>query len=291
MKNFSLEKWKEERKERGEKLKEILKKVAETLKKEGLPVNEFCRVAEKEFAKNNNGPYSPEEIEADIKWAQKEEERNLREKFNDPISSVEVLQAKKRETDGWRLEALFTYLWNKYFGQDFICLRTSLFDDLGKKRKGERGWFGGVDHIILDRQKGEVVCALDEVAEIRGERFAQKQEAIRRKNIQSQGAVLKYGVKKEKGGWHLGRLENIPVFYIALPPEVIKVAIGEMERLSSIDEKSARGTQLAHYLLLSLLTQLRGCLLDQRFLRIFGKEKLEKFEKTLESASEKVFSP
>lgn len=189
----------EEDKKSFENLKYFLRQTAERLREEGVPVRPNCRIEMDEF----QAVYNIEEIEGD-----KQEVARIESKISrDGTMSEERL--------GEQLEMLKTGIFNKFLPSNFVTARASRFDDIKN----------GVDNVIVDLESGNVVCALDEVGELTGERFEEKKWRILDKNNKG-GITLKYALTVEEGKVRPSRaLENIPIFYLALPPAYIREGV------------------------------------------------------------------
>jgi len=259
-----LERVEEEEKGR-EKIKDFIKETSENLKKEGVPVTEDCHIDIRAFSE-----IYPEKI------IEKDQEL-VRDYMSEwyPGLSEEEIKKEKLKTDGEKLEMLITAIFAKNLGEDFIVARTSLYDDIKNK----------IDNIILEKETGNIVCALDEVAEISGERLEKKKnEILKERNIKEKGGKLKYGLKveKDKKGKpkiFLSKIDSIPVFYLALDDKRINQAIENL--IPSLEEKSEYEGKLFSYFKSSLNAQIWYLELDQR-LHPFLKERLSAFKKSLQ---------
>jgi hypothetical protein len=211
-----------------EKVRELelfLKETSETLKKEGVPVNNDCRIDENSFKKI----YSSEEIKRDISRIE-EYKKNWDNERN------------RKESNGEKLEMLKTAIFHKFMNRDFIVVRSSKTDD----------YDNNVDNVILDRKTGEIVSAFDEVSEIKGERYEEKSGKIMEKN--SRGVFLKYGLALNSDKKIiLEKLDNIPLFYLALPKRYLEDGIKnfQKEKFSDYEKK------LFDYFVLSIKTQIK----------------------------------
>ncbi|HUT96248.1 MAG TPA: hypothetical protein VMW82_01625 [Candidatus Paceibacterota bacterium] len=203
----------------------FLKETSETLKKEGVPVNADCRIDENSFKKI----YSSEEIKRDA----------------DKIKAYKTTwgdEKNRKEFDGEKLEMLKTAIFHKFMNKDFIVIRSSETDDTCH----------GIDNVILDRKTGEIVSAFDEVSEIKGERYEEKSGKIMGKN--SRGAFLKYGLALDADKKIIfQKLNNIPLFYLALPKRYLENGIKKFqkEKFSDYEKK------LFDYFVLSIKTQIK----------------------------------
>lgn len=167
---------------------EILKNEAEKLNQLGIPVDEECRLKIEKF---NN--YPKEKIFYD-----KVREDRFKEKFN---------YEDRNKSLGEKFEKLKTALFQKYLAEEFIVCRTSFFDDV----------LNGVDNIILDKETGNIVCALDEVCDIHSKRYEDKRKKVLDVNKMG-GAEIEYGFKfdvKDKK-ISLTKLSNVPLFLLGL---------------------------------------------------------------------------
>jgi hypothetical protein len=111
-------------------------------------------------------------------------------------------------SSGEVLEIYKTALLNKILSQDYVIVRTSKYDD----------YFNGVDNIILDKNTGEVIAAIDDIADTMSQRFITKKKNIINRNL-NKGGVIKYGLSIDKESKEIiitKYLEGIPIIYIAL---------------------------------------------------------------------------
>lgn len=225
-----------------EKLKGLEQAVAARLNAEGVPVDDNCRIKMD----------APEDVrlaeELERKWQEKEGER-----------------IKK---DGEQFEILKTIIFNKFLNNDFIIARTSLYDDFVNK----------VDNVILDKKTGNLVCALDEVADNSGKDFEEKKEKVLARNMKGNENMLKYGLLMENGKMVPGGADHFPLFYLALPHDRIREAIERMA--PSLDEKSDYETKLFSYFVSSIDTQIKTLKLYPRLDNIL-KESIAVFESSL----------
>ena len=127
-------------------------------------------------------------------------------------SEEEVMQAWKKErtsslSEQW--EMYVSVLFHELFGEDFLVMRTSAFDD----------YVNGVDTLIVHKETGEIVCAVDEVSlgkNSDGKR--RKQEKVRSANEEG-GKRVSYGVVKKEGRLVLGENKHVPVLYAGIEVE------------------------------------------------------------------------
>lgn len=234
------------------KLTAYLETMAESMRDEGIPIKNDCRVDIDAF----KNLHSPQDLAV-------EKQRLL--KIRKELAEKDAYQ----ENFGEKLEMLKTAVFNKFLGQKFIVARTNLADDIDR----------GVDNIILERQTGNVVCAFDEVADIVGKTYQDKTAKILGKNVESAGASLKYGLGIDKKTKKVipQSVQNIPIFYLALPGQYVKNAIQQFKP----EVKSEQESKLLLYFLSSLQTQIKA--LDLRMLSVHPevRTKIEKFDLAL----------
>ena len=194
------------------KIEEFLKTTSLELQKEGVPVLSDERIDMFAF----QGVYPDHDIESDDHNV-----KMLHKKWYGDLSESE-LHEKHKESDGEKLEMLSTALLQKNMGDNFIVTRASEHDDI----------HNGIDNVLLDRRTGNVVCAFDEVGDVRGDRYAKKVNDVMDKNIHQSGVSLKYGlgIKHDNEEVVIERREvrNIPIFYLALDERLIAKGLKEI---------------------------------------------------------------
>jgi len=231
-----------ERAAKKEKIKKILELVREKLINEGVPADENCRIQMEAF----EGVYPKEEI-LDDKIHLKRIEKKWQER-NEP--------AEKIDKEGEQLEILKTALFNKFLGKKALIVRTSLYDDVTNH----------VDNLMIDKETGKTLCAFDEVGTNIGPIFTEKMVKVLKINTEERGAKLKYGLKLEKGMNNenkikLGRRDNLPIFYLALPSLQIKEAIKNAE--PSLEKFSDYEKKVFEYFYFSIISQVKALSLEK----------------------------
>lgn len=259
----------EEKKEEEKKFKELLefiKQIAERLRKEGVPVTDDCRIDMETY----NTVYDQEIIEKDRKYVEE-----FKKKWFPDLSEKEIRE-KKLKTIGEKLEILKTTIFSKFLGEEFIVVRTSVYDDIANK----------IDNIILGKKTGNIVCALDEVGEAFGERYEEKKIKVLERNKKG-GGCLKYGLRVEKNKENqpkliLGKIDSIPIFYLVLPEKYIEEGIKKF--IPSFDKKSDYEENLFKYFVRLLLSQIGYFKLERDLKPTLKtlKDQLDHFEDTLQ---------
>jgi hypothetical protein len=238
------------RREEAEKLKKLLGNIREVLERQGVPVDQNCRIDIGAF----RDVYG-KKVENDIEL----------------INEIKGGTEESLLTDGERFEVLKTIVFYKFLHKRFIIVRASFYDDVSNQ----------VDNLIIEKETGNIVCAFDEVSTISGPRLAKKQERFLINNIN--GARVKYGVLSTRDGLKKGEIENIPIFYLALPPENIDKGI---ENLTSLEEISDYERKLWEYFVATIKNQIARLRLE-RHLNPTLMTRLLEFEKTLEELKTK----
>jgi len=234
----------ETRKEEVGKLRRLLGDIRDILKRQGIDVDENCRIDINTF----EDVYESKEINKD----------------QECVEEVYGGKDDKLLTDGERFEALKTIVFYKFLNKKFIVTRTAPYDDAQNH----------VDNLIVEKETGDIVCAFDEVSAISSPEFIKKQERFLRNNIN--GAKVKYGILSTKDGLIKGKIENIPIFYLALPPERINEGI---KNLTSLEEISDYEEKLWAYFVATLQSQIARLKLEN--LNEILKHRLLEFEKNI----------
>lgn len=245
---------KPEKKEEKGKLETFMELISFELKKEGISVDSKCRIDMDVFK-----DVYPESLERDKLLIERREA-----KWEKP-----AVFSRSKDND---LEMLKTALFFKNLRSEFIATRASRYDDIKN----------GVDNVIVEKGTSNLVCALDEVGDVSGERYNEKESKVRKKNIEGEGAKLKYGFKFEKENGEtklkLGGIDKIPIFYLALSRDNIKK--GKAEFKNSMGEQSETEKRLFNYFIHSIFSQINALLLESD-LDPAMKKKLEDFERSL----------
>ncbi|MEA3292998.1 MAG: hypothetical protein U9P88_00785 [Patescibacteria group bacterium] len=253
----TLEK-KEEKEQNIEKLKSFIEKISSNLNQEKIPVNKEGRINLDAFDKI----YPKSTIEKDKTIAKELEQQ----KWYKGLSEAEIEKEKPKRT-GEQLEMLKTAILYKNLHKDFIVARASSYDDIN-----------GVDNVILEKDTGNTICALDEVSEISGEIFRKKEKNVLDKNREG-GGKLKYGIKLEEGEISIGEVKNLPLFYLALPQKYVEKGMEEL--IPSLEENSEYGKNIFNWFVSSIDSQIKSLKLEPNLNKELYKRILC-FEKTIQ---------
>jgi hypothetical protein len=243
-----------------EKLKRISRECIENLKREGVPIDEDWRIKMEAF-EGICKDYTKEKIAKDKEEVKEKEKIFEKEK----IERYGLASEEKLKATGEKLEYLKNIIFYKFLREDFIICRSSRYDDLKN----------GVDNLILEKETGNLVCALDE-CEIK--RYRTKEEMVWQKNLEG-GGRLKYGLTVKEGKIKLGSQENLPVFLLFLKDNLIKEGIEKLpESLSKI---SKNDQLLFEAFKKEIEAQIAKLKLADKSLNPKLKEKLYRFEKVI----------
>jgi hypothetical protein len=235
-----------------EKIKTLISEIAEKLKQDGIIIDYDLRIKEDSFT----GCYSQEAIQRDKGFIIAKQKEWNRENTGREI----------KERTGEKLEILKTILFHKFLGESYIVVRSSKYDDVAN----------GIDNIIIEKKSGNIVCAFDEVCDIKNKCYKEKKEEIMKKN--KTGCVLKYGIKKDGDKMLLSDVENLPIFFLALDKATLEGGIANLS--PSLEEKTEYEKNLFKYFILSIQAQIS--LLKNQSLPPAVKNKIVIFEKELE---------
>lgn len=241
-----------------ERLKPLLKEVADDISKELKERFGFERLINSECAIRMDSFYNidPKKLRSDkehvkkreMEWAgiempkegekpkqplsQKEQERLDTENKAKVQTWLEEEERKKSK----QLEMVVTILLHKAFGDKYIVVRSSKYDDYTR----------GVDNVIVNKETGAIICAVDDVRENQwnDDRESGKDRVILDKT-RAGGAELIYGFtldanKKIK----LASLDNLPIFRLGLTEDeydeivnAVEYKSGETNELNEIEKK------------------------------------------------------
>ncbi len=248
-----------------DKIERFIEQIASEYRAAGIPINNDGRLDMQAYSKLYL------DVEKDTARTREWE----KEWFGD-VPEKDIGE-KRRMMEGEQLEMLTYAIFTKYLGEDFVVARTSPHDDRVNK----------VDTIILDRKTGALVCAFDEVGDTTGVNYEKKIALVRENNLRG-GASLKYGlgvkVEGDKRVLLLTSGSNIPVFYIALPPDRIKKGVKEF--LPNKNIKSEFEKKLFSYFVATITAQINGLELYEKRLNPQLKDKLATFKKIMRQLKE-----
>lgn len=210
--------------ENAEKVRDFMKEISKELKREGFPIGNDGRIDMRAF-KNF---YSKGALIEDNKYIKKRED-SFDEELLEKGFSKEEIEERKLMSAGERFEKLKTAILYKAFKEKFVVARSSRYDDIRN----------GIDNVIMEKETGNIVCAVDDVAtDENSKEFKEKERKVMEKNMAG-GAKLKYGITiDERGRMRKTELNNIPVFQLTLKDiEEAEKKFDPSKKESSDDEK------------------------------------------------------
>ena len=246
------------------KLQDFIRRKAESYRAENIPVGNDGRIDMEAYS----------DIYPEL-W------RDLAKKRRWLLDDEEKIK-ERLKTDGERLEMLAFAVLTKNLGDEFIVARTSFYDDQINK----------VDTLVLERKTGTLVCAFDEVGDTTGNIFKEKHDGVLDKNLNYGGAYVKYSlasnIKNNPGKVVLAESKNLPIFYLAVPPDRIREGIREFS--PDMESPSEYEKQLFSYFMLTIATQIQGLELYTARLNLYPalKSRLDSFKETVKARGGKI---
>lgn len=200
-----------------EKVKTLLGQIKEACLPLGIQLDDQGRISMEQF--------SARDAEEDVEKLATAVRRMNRNQTKLDLPSLEIsqpLESRLKASPGELLEILKTIILNKFISNKYIVVRASQYDD----------WITGVDNVIIHKESGEIVCAVDEIT---GDTVSESEYAARKldemfeRNAKDGGINLKHGFVKEKDGkYSPHEVSFVPVFYLALPEIETIVAISQL---------------------------------------------------------------
>lgn len=180
------------------------------------------------------------EADKDNEWALGMEVKWAKEKGLD----LQAWREDKEKGSGTIAEMTMTVILNKLLNKDFIVARASDYDD----------YKNGVDHVLVDKNTGFVVCGFDEVVDDMQGYYSVVNKKEKMKNIAAKGgSEIKYGATIEKEQLVRSSFKNVPTFYVALStPELGRLLEGIK---NNPEEISLEEDKIFNKLILSLQEQ------------------------------------
>lgn len=134
---------------------------------------------------------------------------------------IRAWKANREKSASSKLEMAVTGVFHKVLKSEFLVVRSSTYDD----------YHNGADTIIVNKETGDVICAIDEFHD-QGDRTAAKADKARKTD--GRGTGIKYGLTFEKdaaGASKLaaGPIRNIPIFYLKLSREELESLLAGMD--------------------------------------------------------------
>lgn len=204
-------------------LDDYLSLLVEDLDNEKIPVTKDCRIN----IESPSTTYTINEIEKDKEYINRMAPKILLADKKNPYKNY--FNKLEQINLGEKFEILQTAIFHKNLSPNFIAIRASLYDDYKNK----------VDNLIIDKETNNVICGFDDIAEKQSYRYIQKKEDILSKNLRMRGANIKYCLKfsSNKESPILTKIDNVPIFYIALNSWEVKTAIKKFGKDNIYEKK------------------------------------------------------
>lgn len=161
-----------------------------------------------------------------------------RYQITDPELLLEKMKTEERMRDGNISEEALFLLMNKIAGNQFIALRSSLYDD----------YTHGTDLLLVDTVSGKTICAFDETVEGKNSRLEKKMNRAKERLHNKKGMKIKYGVRfnENSSAMELGAIENIPPLFLAIDKEDLQNLLQIMNfdintPISEVEKKVMKG--------------------------------------------------
>lgn len=171
-------------------------------------------------------------------------------------------------------EMAVTLVLHKLLGVRFVVARASTLDD----------YKHGIDHVLIDKETGAVVCGFDEILGFQGDDGGDKKSEKIKKIILEGGTSLEYGATIVNGKIKRQKLENIPTFFLSLSKEELIKLLVDLKATELVTENEKK---LVSKMLISLDEQYEKAqnIAVNKSLR----ENLEKFSHSLEIIKQRIF--
>jgi hypothetical protein len=173
------------------------------------------------FAAENGGIYTQAEVDEDLKYVKNDELSNS-SAFRFPKDSperqarVKEWQESRGKAKSNQVEMAVMVLLHKMPKDEFLVVRSAKRDD----------YAGGVDMLIVNKNTGAVICAIDDVHK-EGEDDRGKAKKIK-DNAENGGTTVRYGLVSRKGKLERVKLKDLPVFYLGLTSEQFNELLAAM---------------------------------------------------------------
>lgn len=196
---------------RREMVNRLLEEISEKMNNEYGPLlDKECRINMDSFFQEEG--YAPEKIERDQKSIQERKEywsgADYEEDEENKQKAMREYEEELEKSQSLLFEKMVNVIFYEIVNEEFLVARTSLHDD--QKH--------GVDHVIVNKETGEIICGVDEVE---SNNFKNKESKVKELNEKG-GAKIEYGItfesdeESKKATLVRKQLEHIPVFYLGI---------------------------------------------------------------------------
>lgn len=225
---------KEKPKNPNEKLRGLMKNVAQALNKEAYDVHSLNGLVDSEGQIKPQGYLKIhgqellDESAAEVRLRELEfsgvgdliaEKNYASEGVEGEDQILAHWREQKKNQKNTQTELAVTVLLYKILKDRYFVVRTSEYDDV----------VNGLDTLVIDKTTGIIVCGFDEVHDgSRGVLTEEKKDKILRK-ARKGGAKIRFGLKIENQKLARTYLENLPVFYLGLTTDELNELIANMD--------------------------------------------------------------
>lgn len=225
---------------RSETAGRLVRGLSEKINRE-LPglVDDEARIRDQAYDRDLGGPFAPTVVQDARQFVRRREREFFHLQAVSPEAVEQRLQMARdaqAEHDGAIAEAVIAAVLDVKLGDRYLIVRSNAYDD----------YAGGVDHLIVDRQTGDVVCAVDEVvADEADQRLSAKQQRAERRS-EHHGSTVRFGVTFEHGRLVRKQLEHLLTFIVPVARDTLRSALGELGRGepgASVEDVYARLTE------------------------------------------------
>ncbi|HEY4510265.1 MAG TPA: hypothetical protein VJJ73_00320 [Candidatus Paceibacterota bacterium] len=199
--------------ERDSSLREVLGYIEENsrvLRNEGVPVDDVGRIDMSFYLEDKH--YSKPSVKNHIKMVDEKASNRYEREHGKVSKDMHDIGEERLKTSGEKFEILKTAIFQKNMGENYVVVRSSLYDDN----------INHVDNIIMNRETGDIVCAIDETTgKFPGDSNIEKKKSEIMKMDVKGGASLVYGIGISDGQIVLKESEHVPIFYLVMPREQV----------------------------------------------------------------------
>lgn len=207
---------------RSETARRLVRGLSEKINRE-LPglVDDEARIRDQAYDRDLGGPFAPAVVQDARQFVRRREREFFQLEAVSPDAVEQRLQKARdaqAEHDGAIAETVIAAVLDTKLGDRYLIVRSNAYDD----------YAAGVDHLIVDRQTGDVVCAVDEVvADETDPRLSAKQQRAERRGEQ-RGSTVRFGVTFEQGRLVRRQLEHLLTFILPVSRETLRSALVEL---------------------------------------------------------------
>ncbi|MFA5420424.1 MAG: hypothetical protein WC280_00120 [Patescibacteria group bacterium] len=143
--------------------------------------------------------------------------------------NIEDWNKRKEKKDSNLAEIAITLILHEKLKDRFLVARASKYDD----------YENGIDHVLLDKETGSVVCGFDQVLGMGKHDGSDKKKDKVQNIIKKGGARLEYGCTiNENGELIRKKLTNIPSFFLGISKDDLDKLLLKVQKNENITDFS-----------------------------------------------------